>query len=79
MVAMTRIVMGTFLLGLLLSSGCVVAEPHEGYYDHDHHRYYHEHSWLELSDAIPALYGSWQVHSGLVQARLGRRFFCVGR
>jgi hypothetical protein len=46
MIAMTRIVMGTFLLGLLLlSSGCVVAEPHEGYYDRDHHRWYHEHSW----------------------------------
>jgi hypothetical protein len=45
MIAVTRIVMGTFVLGLLLSSGCVVAEPHEGYYDHDHHRWYHEHTW----------------------------------
>jgi hypothetical protein len=29
--------------------GCVVApvEPHEGYYDRDHHRWYHEHTWHE--------------------------------
>lgn len=41
-----RIVMGTFLLGMtLMTSGCVVAEPHEGYYDHEHARWYHEHSW----------------------------------
>jgi hypothetical protein len=33
------------LLGLtLLASGCVV-EPREGYYDRDHHRWYHEHAW----------------------------------
>jgi hypothetical protein len=49
------IVNGGFLLGLIavasaLASGCVV-EPRdgyrEGYYDHDHHRYYHEHTWHE--------------------------------
>jgi len=35
------------LLGLIgLAVGCVVA-PREGYYDHDHHRYYHEHVWHE--------------------------------
>ncbi len=47
--------MGTFkslvrasllLFGLLsLLSGCVVAEPREGYYDHDHNRWYHDHAW----------------------------------
>lgn len=26
-------------------SGCVVATPREGYYDRDHHRWYHEHAW----------------------------------
>jgi hypothetical protein len=39
-----------FLVGLVLvtfASGCVVAEPHEGYYDRDHHRYYHEHVWVD--------------------------------
>jgi hypothetical protein len=47
------IVNGGFLLiavASALASGCVV-EPREGYrdgyYDHDHHRYYHEHAWHE--------------------------------
>jgi hypothetical protein len=41
-----RLVMGSFLLGLVLTStACVVAEPREGYYDRDHHRWYHEHTW----------------------------------
>jgi hypothetical protein len=37
----------SFLLwGLvLLDSGCVVTEPREGYYDHDHNRWYHDHAW----------------------------------
>jgi hypothetical protein len=26
------------------ASGCVV-EPREGYYDSDHHRWWHEHGW----------------------------------
>lgn len=43
-----RIVRGSFLMGLIaLASACVVAEPREGFYDHDHHRYYHEHAWHE--------------------------------
>lgn len=46
-----RIVMGSLLLGLMVStSGCVVAEPRDGYYDHDHHRWYHEHSWHECGE-----------------------------
>jgi hypothetical protein len=37
---------GFLLLGLLsLVSGCVVAVPREGYYDHEHNRWYHEHAW----------------------------------
>jgi hypothetical protein len=41
------IVKGGFLLGLIaFASGCVVTER-EGYYDHNHHRYYHEHGWHE--------------------------------
>jgi hypothetical protein len=42
------IVQGTLLLlGLMLfAEGCVV-EPREGYYDRDHHRWYHEHAWHE--------------------------------
>jgi hypothetical protein len=38
------------LVGTLaaIASGCVVAPRdsyHEGYYDRDHHRYYHERGW----------------------------------
>jgi hypothetical protein len=32
---------------IAFATGCVVAEPREGYYDHDHHRYYREHTWHE--------------------------------
>jgi hypothetical protein len=38
----------TILLGVgftMFASGCVVAEPREGYWDRDHHRWYHEHAW----------------------------------
>lgn len=38
------------LLGLMLVvPGCVV-EPREGFYDHDHHRWWHEHAWRECGD-----------------------------
>jgi hypothetical protein len=44
------------LLGLIVASfasGCVV-EPaggyHEGYYDRGHHRWYHEHGWVDCHD-----------------------------
>jgi hypothetical protein len=38
------------LLGLVfLATGCVV-EPREGYFDRDHHRYYHEHGWHACAD-----------------------------
>jgi hypothetical protein len=44
--AKLRVFMGSFLLGLMVLNlaGCVV-EPREGYYDHDHNRWYHEHHW----------------------------------
>lgn len=45
------VVKGSFLVGLIaLASACVVAEPREGYYDHDHHRYYHQHAWHECAE-----------------------------
>jgi hypothetical protein len=45
------IVKGGMLAALIaFSSACVVAEPHEGYYDHDHHRYYREHTWHECQE-----------------------------
>jgi hypothetical protein len=38
------------LLGLtVVVPGCVV-EPREGFYDRDHHRWYHEHGWRECGD-----------------------------
>jgi hypothetical protein len=51
----TPMVKGSFLLGLIVvASACVVEQPRgayrEGYYDHDHHRYYHEHEWHECGE-----------------------------
>ena len=46
-----RVAMGGFLLGMIMQmSGCIVAEPREGYYDRDHHRWYHEHQWRECGE-----------------------------
>ena len=47
----TRVLIGSCLLGFMLSlvSGCVV-EPREGYYDHEHHRWYHEHAWVACDE-----------------------------
>jgi hypothetical protein len=53
---MTRIALSGVLLALLsLSSGCVVATHdhegyREGYYDRDHHRYYHQHNWHDCGE-----------------------------
>jgi hypothetical protein len=49
------ILKSAFLLGLIaLASGCVVAEPHrtynDGYYDRDHHRYWHENGWHDCGE-----------------------------
>jgi len=35
---------------ITMATACVVAEPREGYYDHDHHRYYREHNWHECGE-----------------------------
>ena len=46
-----RILQCTLLTGVFaLSSGCIVTEPHEGYYDRGHHRYYREHAWHECME-----------------------------
>jgi hypothetical protein len=48
---MESLLKGGLLLALMVySSGCVVAEPREGYYDHSHARYYHEHTWHECGE-----------------------------
>jgi hypothetical protein len=49
-----RIAKNSLLLGLIgLMFGCVVAPPHEGYYDGEHHRYYHENAWHDCGDHDP--------------------------
>ena len=46
-----RIVIGSLLVGLaVLTAGCVVAPYREGYYDRDHHRYYHQNAWVTCGD-----------------------------
>jgi hypothetical protein len=45
-----RIAKSSLLLALIgFVLGCVVT-PVEGYYDRDHHRYYHERSWHECHE-----------------------------
>jgi hypothetical protein len=44
-----RIVSGSFVLALItLASACVVEtrEAREGYWDRDHNRYWHNHTWV---------------------------------
>jgi hypothetical protein len=51
MINTQSIVRSGILLGLIaLSSACVVAGPREGYYDRDHHRYYHENGWHDCGE-----------------------------
>jgi hypothetical protein len=46
--------LGAMVLGsTFLAAGCVVVpadEPHEGYYDREHHRWWHEHEWRECRE-----------------------------
>ena len=45
-----RIAQSSVLLGLIgFVMGCVI-EPRDGYYDHDHNRYYRDHTWHECRD-----------------------------
>jgi hypothetical protein len=40
---------GFFLLALImLASAC--GEPREGFYDRDHHRWYHERQWRDCGE-----------------------------
>jgi hypothetical protein len=49
---LNTLVKGSVLAGLIaFASGCVVAAgPREGYWDHDHHRWYHEGSWHDCGE-----------------------------
>jgi hypothetical protein len=65
MAGIRTILSHSFILGLLaLSSGCVIHERgggseareqayREGYYDREHNRYYHEHTWHECMEHDP--------------------------
>ncbi len=45
-----RIARSTLIMGLIgLACGCVIA-PREGYYDGNHHRYYHEGGWHDCGE-----------------------------
>jgi hypothetical protein len=51
--AMSRPIARAILLLLaltLVAPGCVVVEPREGFYDRDHHRWWHEHAWRDCHD-----------------------------
>ena len=51
---MHRIATTSLLLVLMAAmSGCVIAPRggyHEGYYDRDHNRYYHQNPWHDCAD-----------------------------
>jgi hypothetical protein len=45
------VAMSSFILGLItMAAACVVETPREGYWDRDHHRWYHEHAWHECGE-----------------------------
>ena len=49
---MASIVKSSFLLGLFaIATACVAEEPRDGFYDHEHQRYYHDHSWHDCGEA----------------------------
>ena len=41
---------GLWLTLIVLASAACNGEPHEGYYDRDHHRWYHEHGWRDCGE-----------------------------
>jgi LPS sulfotransferase NodH len=45
-----RILFGSFLLGVILLAAACNGEPREGFYDRDHHRWYHEHGWRDCGE-----------------------------
>lgn len=38
------------LMGFILLASACTNEPREGYFDHDHHRWWHEHQWRDCGD-----------------------------
>jgi hypothetical protein len=55
----TGLLLGVYVLACVLA-GCVPppppgapGEPREGFYDHDHARWYHNHAWVDCGPADP--------------------------
>jgi len=46
-----RLAKGSFLWALIAFASACVVEPREGYWDHDHHRWYHEHAWHDCGES----------------------------
>ena len=46
-----RVATAGFLLGLISMSTACMVETREGYWDRDHHRYWHDHGWHDCDDA----------------------------
>lgn len=46
-----RIAKWSIALGLAAVVSACVVEPREGYWDHGHNRYYHEHHWHDCTPA----------------------------
>jgi hypothetical protein len=44
------VVKSSFILGLIAMAAACVVEPRDGYWDRDHHRWYHEHEWHECGE-----------------------------
>lgn len=42
---LAKVSLALSLITLTFASGCVV-EPHEGYWDRAHGRWYHDHAWV---------------------------------
>jgi hypothetical protein len=40
-----------FLLGIISMTTACLVETREGYWDRDHHRYWHDHGWHDCDDA----------------------------
>jgi hypothetical protein len=49
MTIMQRIAAGILGGLMLVVTSCVIV-PREGFYDRDHHRYYHDHGWHECGE-----------------------------
>jgi hypothetical protein len=45
-----RLLKCSFVIALIGTVWACGREPDEGYFDRDHHRYYHEHAWRDCAE-----------------------------